>query len=49
MIYDARGVLVSVVSDYSGKLDVSQLTGGMYFLTFEQNEAKRVSSTFVKI
>lgn len=49
LIYDARGVLVSRVSAYTGQLDVSQLSGGMYFLTFEQNEGKRVSATFVKL
>ena len=49
LIYDARAVLVSKISNYTGQLDVSQLSGGMYFLTFEQNEGQRVSATFVKM
>ena len=49
LIYDARGVLVSRESAYANQLDVSQLSVGMYFLTFEQNEGKRVSATFIKM
>jgi len=47
-LYDARGVLVKSIESSEEKIDVSQLSNGMYFLTFENETGERFRGKFMK-
>lgn len=47
-LYDARGGLIQNIDYSEGRLDVSRLTNGMYFLMFENGKGERVMGEFLK-